>query len=673
MELLYTALGLLTGTAILLGLAALRPFNAHGTHTVRFTRICNTLGPVGIIAGCLTGFCAALSGAWSTPLTAVLPWGLPLGNGLLGIDPLSRLFLLPIFGLGAVCAFSGSVAMRHYPPDEHNMGAHWFFFALLILSLALVCTARDSVFFLLSWEVMSVSPFFLIEFNDEDAQVRDASWVYLVAAHLGAVCLLAVFALLWRETGSTAFAAFQIPPAAGAATAVLLLGVLGFGAKAGLAPMHVWLPEAHPAAPSHVSALLSGAMINAGLYGIIRLLDFFTPLSAAPAWWGWFLLFLGLGTGLVGVLKAMAQAGLKRMLAYSSVENMGIMLMGVGVGLVGLHAGNPWITLLGFCATLFHMLNHAAFKGLLFLCAGEVLHATGSVLMAHLGGLQKRIPLVGVAFAIGAASIACLPPFNGFFGEFLLVLSLGNGLQLASTEAVLGLLASLAGLALISGFAAAIFIKAYGITFLGEPRSGASESAHAPDFLALLPLLPPLLACVGLGMGAAWILPQIALALPAQLPPTPTLVNAASGLLGKAALLGLGGILLAGLLWGIRRWLLRGQHAPRRGPTWGCGFQNGTARIQYTSASFSEPTARIFGPAMGLKVHSQRDSGYFPARASLEISAPDRMRAGIFTPLFEGVTRVCDALKIIQHGRVHLYILYMLLTVVALLVWGLQA
>lgn len=673
MDMFLAALGILAATAGTTALLSLLP-RSGDTLLARLARQGISLGPVGIMLGCLVGLAAAISGPWNEALFHTLSfWALPFGHGLLGLDALSRVFLLPVFGLGCICAFSGMMSMRQYLPGEHNINAHWCFFCLLLFSLALVCTARDAVLFLLAWEVMSVSPFFLIEFHDEDATVREASWIYLVAAHLGAVFLLAFFGLLWGTAGDTAFSAFALVPTTGTAALLFVLGLVGFGAKAGLTPLHVWLPEAHPAAPSHVSALLSGAMINAGLYGMMRMLDFFTPLHTAPGWWGWLLLGLGLITGLTGILKAMAQANLKRLLAYSSVENMGIMLMGLGTGLVGLHSGNTWITLLGFCGTLLHMCNHAAFKGLLFLCAGEILHLVHSVRLEHLGGLQKRMPLVGVAFAVGAASIACMPPFNGFAGEFLLALALGNGLALSGTEAPLALLAALAGLALISGFAAVTFIKAYGITFLGEPRSGAAKGAAAPGTLEILPLLPLILACVGLGLGATWLLPLLSAALPLAAAPLPAQVTQASDLLWRVALLGLGGAMLTGAIVAARRWMLRGKKAPGRAPTWGCGFQAGTPRIQYTGASYAQPTARVFGAAMGLKVRLGMDKKYFPTRASLEISAPDRMRTALFAPLFEAVVRACDALKIIQHGRVHLYILYMLVTLVALLVWGLHA
>lgn len=672
MNMLLTALLTLTGAALIA---------AVGSLSLAGRRVAAMVSPLGIMLGCALGLAAALEGTlggtWE-PVSVLLPFGLPFepqGITALALDPLSRIFLLPVFGLGFVCALSGFFSLLRYPPHEHNAGAHWFFFALLLLAQAVVCTTPHAVLFLIAWEIMSVSPFFLIEFHDNEVHVREASWIYLVAAHLGALFLLLFFALLWQQSGTTAFA-FSIDPATSTGTLLFIFALLGFGAKAGLVPLHVWLPEAHPAAPSHISAFLSGSMINAGLYGLFRMLDFFGPVAELPAWWGWTLLALGLGTGLMGILKAMAQSNLKRLLAYSSVENMGIMLMGLGVGLVGMHSGQLWIALLGFTACLLHMLNHSAFKGLLFLCAGEVLHSVHTVRLDHLGGLQKRLPLVGAAFALGAAAIACLPPLNGFTGEFLLALGLAGGLQLPAVEASAGLLVALGGLALISGLAAATYIKAYGMAFLGEPRTGAAQCAEQAPPLELLPLLPPALACMALGLGAGWLLPLLLKALP--LPDTllasmRPLTDQASSLLVRAALLGVGMTLCVLLLLGLRRVLLHEGNTPTHQPTWGCGFQKGTSRIQYTGGSFSEPTSRLLGHIMGVRVRHGMDKGFFPAKGTLEATAVDQVRTSFFTPLFEIIEKTCDTLKIIQHGRIHLYILYMILTLTALLIWGLAA
>lgn len=682
MSLFITSICILATTAFLCALLAVRPLSRSAA------RAANAVGVAGAIAGCLAGLCAVGIGSWTGSEKLLLPLGLPIGACALGLDALSRLFLLPVFGLGLVCAASGGLALRHEAPDRHNLAAHWFFYHMLLLGMALVMTARDAVLFMLSWEVMSLAPFFLIDFNDGDSKVRDASWVYLVAAHLGAVALMAFFTLLWQTTGDTALeplrqAALSGPlmrPGAGVGTALFVLAVLGFGAKAGLAPMHVWLPEAHPAAPSHISALLSGAMINAGLYGLVRGIGLLAPPGAAPEWWGWGLLLLGLITGLMGILKASAQSNLKRLLAYSSVENMGLMAMGVGAGLIGQSCGNAWIAVLGYGGALLHMLNHAAFKGLLFLCAGEVLHATGTVRMPLLGGLQKRLPLLGAAFALGAAAIACLPPLNGFTGELVLALSLLDGPTLFGVERQMGLLLALTGLAAISGLAAALYAKAYGITFLGEPRSGFAASVHPLSWRTLWPLGIPAAVCLAGGLAAPWFFDlaagaaQSALPLPHNLAQAGLdgLAQARSSLVVGAKISGVG-LALALVFLAARRMLLQRRNVESM-PTWGCGFQGASPRIQYTDAGFSEPMAKLFAPVMGLKTRLRLDESLFPKNGGeLSVSAPDRLRSRLFTPLFTAVESLCNACKVIQHGKIHLYILYILATVVGLLIWGLRS
>ena len=669
------ALVILLSTAALTGILALLPL------TDERARWAGRLGAGGATLASLAGLSGIFFHLGQDPVTAAVPWGLPFGNGLLGLDGLSALFLLPVFGLGLTCACSGHIALRPIPAGEHNQPAHWFFFLLLLCGMALVMSARDAVLFLLAWEIMSLSPFFLIDFNDEDGNVRDAAWVYLVAAHLGVVPLMAFWAFLWQQGGATDFAALA---GVGARmgrprlSTLCLLSLAGFGAKAGLMPLHVWLPEAHPAAPSHISALLSGAMINAGLYGMIRSLDFFGPLPETPGWWGWLVLILGMATGCVGILKSLAQSNIKRMLAYSSVENMGIMLIGFGTALTGAQQGNAPLAALGFAACLMHMLNHASFKGLLFLCAGEVLHATGTVRMELLGGLQKRLPLTGAAFALGAASIACLPPLNGFMGEFSLVLALLDGARTPVPEVSLGLLFSLVAVTFISGLALTAFAKVYGIAFLGEPRSAAARNPHVPRARDLWPLALPALACVAGGLAGPLLHDTVA---PAAIQLTQRLVpsggSAAGALeatrssLASATLTGWLLLLLGAAALLARRHLLRGRvHSV---PTWGCGYQYGNARIQYTDASFSEPLSRLFAPIMGLKVSLRHDeAALFPHGSSVQISAPDRLRSGLFSPLFAAVERLCNACKILQHGKIHLYILYIFATTVALLVWGLN-
>lgn len=660
----------------------------------RQNRRSNLCGSTAAALACLIGFAGMAAGPWdfaSLPETANLAWGLPFGGFALLLDPVSRIFLLPVFGLGFVCALSGSIALRHERASEHNIAAHWFFYLLLLLGMALVACAADAILFLLAWEIMSLSPFFLIDFNDRDSTVRDASWTYLVAAHLGAVFLLAFFVGLWQATGITSLNPAALAPGladagTGVVSLLFILAVAGFGAKAGIAPMHVWLPDAHPAAPSHISALLSGAMINLGLYGVIRTISLLAGpagsipgiIGAAPAWWGWLLLLIGLCTALVGILKALAQGNLKRMLAYSSVENMGLMFTALGCGLLGASCGDAWAAFLGFSGALLHMLNHAGFKGLLFLCAGEVLHSAGTLRMELLGGLQKRMPLTGCLFALGAFSIACLPPFSGFTGEFAIFVGLANGASAQGVEQQLGLLLSLGLLALVSGFACALYVKAYGMVFLGRPRTGFAANAHAPGLAAIWPLLIPAAACVAGGLLAPLFFRIVSGPALGAAPLAGELLDeclvAATAILPSfwhIALLGwLVAIAVTGL-WLARKRLLAGRSV-RICETWGCGYQASSARIQYSEGSFSEPLARLFNPVMGIVRHGEPVSGVFPKPSSLGLSAPDRVKDLLLTPLFEGIEWLCNACKIIQHGKINLYILYIIATVVCLLIWGLK-
>ena len=635
----------------------------------------NMLGAGGACLGCVLGLASLFVGPWGATALLELPWGLPLGACVIGLDPLTRIFLLPVFGLGAVCALSGAAHFAHSSPHNHNLGAHWALYILLILAQALVLSARDAVLFLLAWELMSLAPFFLIEFYDHDAQVREASWIYLVAAHLGTVFLIGMFSLLWAQTGSTSFDVFsRVAFPLSTATLLFALALIGFGTKAGVVPFHVWLPEAHPAAPSHISAMLSGAMISAGIYGLARSLNFF---SVGNIWWGWTLLGAGICTGLVGILKALGQSELKRLLAYHSVENMGIALIGIATGYIGTQTGNAWMATLGYSAGFFHILNNAAMKGLLFLCAGEVLQSTRTAYLGHLGGLQKRMPWVGATFVLAATAISCLPPLSGFAGKFLLILALLGGSALQGLESQIAMFGAVIALVLMGGLTATAFAKAYGIGFLGEPRSAAARDAVEPGWLSRICLLILALCCLGLALAAPWVFDLMSTAALLLFPATMSkgagvqAAVAAMSLLEHYLLLGLGVVALIFAFCLLRKILLR-RHGTRKARTWDCGYQLGTPRIQYTSASFVEPLSRLFAAVVGVKRRYAQWGEFFPSRATCELRLSSGLLGNVFEPCFESVRQVCDKLKIVQHGYIHLYILYILVMIIGLLVWGLQ-
>lgn len=329
---------------------------------------------------------------------------------------------------------------------------------------------------------MSVSSFFLVLFENEKKDVPKAAWTYLVATHIGTLFLLAMFIILGNASGSFDFSSWNMLFPGALTSVVFVLAVIGFGTKAGFIPMHVWLPEAHPAAPSFVSALMSGAMIKTGIYGLVRIVTF---LGVPCIWWGYMLIVIGIVSGILGILLALAQHDLKRLLAYSSIENVGIISIGIGLGILGLSLNNPVLIIFGFTAGLLHVVNHAFFKGLLFLGAGAVLHATGTREMDIMGGLFKKMPLTGLFFLIGSAAICGLPPLNGFLSEFIIYFVSFKNI-IGHSNSIIVYLAVIASLALIGGLAVACFSKVVGIVFSGEPRSPVCHNAHEAGILMRL-------------------------------------------------------------------------------------------------------------------------------------------------------------------------------------------
>ena len=423
-------------------------------------------GAGGCVAWCVLALIPTVRVLGGGPPEAIrLAWDAPHGVFGVGLDALSAFFLLPVLVLSALGAVYGGNYLLAYR-GKKSLGSSWFFYNMFVAGMVMVVIARTALLFLLSWEVMSLSAFFLVTFEHEKKEVRRAGWVYLIATHLGAAFLFATFVLLGRHAGGLEFDAFQkmAPLDARSAGLIFILALIGFGAKAGFVPFHVWLPEAHPAAPSHVSALMSGVMIKMGLYGLLRVLTF---LGQPAPWWGLTLASLGLVTAFVGISLALQQRDIKRVLAYSSIENVGLIGLALGVGLWGWADDVPAAAVLGMTAALLHIWNHALMKGLMFFAAGSVLHGTGTKDMEKLGGLMKRMPQTGAAMMFGAVAIAALPPLNGFVGKWLMYLSL---LKCGfATDGGLGLTALLAVglLALIGGLAAIAFVRLTGIVLLG--------------------------------------------------------------------------------------------------------------------------------------------------------------------------------------------------------------
>jgi formate hydrogenlyase subunit 3/multisubunit Na+/H+ antiporter MnhD subunit len=599
-----------------------------------------------------------------------VPWPVPFGEFFLELDPLAAWFLVPTLLLSALSAIYGVGYLRAWQ-GRRSLGPVWFFYCVLVLGMMLVLLARNAVLFLFAWELMAVASFFLVTFEHERESVREAGWIYFVATHLGTAFLLMFFLLTARETGSMDFNVWAEKgiQTRGLADILFLLAIVGFGTKAGFMPFHVWLPEAHPAAPSHVSALMSGVMIKTGIYGLLRSLTF---LGAPPLWWGWLLIGIGLTSGVLGVLFALAQHDLKRLLAYHSVENIGIIALGIGVGLLGVSTGSPTLMVLGFGGGLLHVLNHALFKGLLFFGAGAVLQGTGTHEIDHLGGLLKRMPWTAATFLIGAVAISGLPPLNGFVSEFLIFLGAFQGGATLGAAGAVPLLALIAGLALIGGLAAACFTKAFGVVFLGEPRTEHASHTHETGWAMRLPMLLLAAGCALIGLFA----PVVVGALQAVLENTTGLrrevvrenLAAAAGPLSLVVIGTVAFLLLLVALFLLRRGLLAGRPV-EQGVTWGCGYAQPTARMQYTASSFVQPVTTLFRWLLGTHRQVQRPEGVMPANASLTTETPDLCHGNLYRPGFLKVNWGLSKLRRLQQGQVQLYVLYIAVTLIVLLAW----
>ncbi len=622
---------------------------------------------VAAIVGCIPTIQVLMGGATQQ---FHFPWPVPYGEFFIELDPLSAWFLLPTLLLSALCAIYGVGYLRSWQ-GRRSLGPVWFFYGLLVLGMVLVLLARNAVLFLFAWELMAVASFFLVTFEHERESVREAGWIYFVATHLGTAFLLAFFLLLARETGSMDFNvwAAQGIHTQGLASVLFLLAVVGFGTKAGFMPLHVWLPEAHPAAPSHVSALMSGVMIKTGIYGLLRT---FTFLGMPPLWWGWVLIGIGLTSGVLGVLFALAQHDLKRLLAYHSVENIGIIALGLGVGLLGMNSGSTVLIVLGYGGALLHVLNHALFKGLLFLGAGAVLHGTKTLEIDHLGGLLKRMPWTAVTFLVGAVAISGLPPLNGFVSEFLIFLGAFKGGISTVGEIAVPLLALIAGLALIGGLAVACFTKAFGIVFLGEPRSEHAAHAHEAGWTMRLPMLALAAGCVFIGLLAPVVVGSLQTVLEDVTGLRPEVVSlnlaATKTSLTFVVIGSLTFLVVTVALVLLRRRLLAGRRV-EQSVTWGCGYPQPTPRIQYTASSFAQPLTDLFKVLLGTRKRILRPHGFFPPEGSLETITPDISHEEMYRPMFERGKAWLSQLRWLQHGNVQLYVLYIAVTLIVLLVW----
>ena len=631
--------------------------------------IINVIFPAGAIASLVL----AATGLWALGEhvgNAVLPMGLPDLPLHLRLDPLSGFFLILLGGASFGVSLFSSGYFRSML--NHALGLLCLEYHLFLAGMALVLLADDAYMFMVAWETMALSSYFLVTTDHRIPDIRKAGYLYLLIAHVGAIAILLSFGVMQggHGIGAYTFAAMRESHLSTFwSSVVFLLALFGFGAKAGLLPLHVWLPEAHPAAPSPVSALMSGIMLKTAIYGILRVT--FDLLGVRQWWWGVLVLALGLVTAIYGVMFAAVQGDMKRLLAYSSIENIGLLMVGIGLAIIFHVYGKDALAALSLTAMLYHSLNHAFFKSLLFIGTGSILHATGERNMGRMGGLIRYMPWVAVLMLVGVLSISGLPPFNGFVSEWLLLQAflLSPGLPNSYIDMLIPVAAAV--IALAAALAAYVMVKFYGIIFLGRLRGEAREQPHDAGIWERAGMGWLALVCVVLGLAPVFVVHKLDLVT--QMLAGRGLGNAASGWLFLAPvdterasyspvyfLLAVLVVTLVTAL--VVRHYYHGRL--RRGPAWDCGFPAQTSRMQDTAEGFGQPIRRIFEPFF--RIERELPSA-FDANPRYHGRSDDRLWYALYLPIKRIVEKLSSWASLMQHGRIHLYLTYTFVTLIVLL------
>jgi formate hydrogenlyase subunit 3/multisubunit Na+/H+ antiporter MnhD subunit len=632
---------------------------------------------------------AVAAGIWTVSdnmvSRVVLPLGLPDLPFHIRLDQLSGFFLVVIGLLSSFVSIYSLGYLKGYL-GLRPVTSLVVFSALFLAGMFLVVLADDAFFFLIAWEMMAASSYYLVLFEDERVENRRAAFLYLVVAHVGAIAILLSFGVMaGLATGFSGFQSYafdamretELP--SGLASVAFLLAFFGFSAKAGVIPLHVWLPEAHPVAPSNVSAIMSGVMLKTAIYGIVRVV--FDLIGDFPWWWGALVLVFGLVSAVLGVLYALMQHDLKRLLAYHSVENIGIILIGIGLAMIFTSFDLPLLAALALIAGLYHTLNHALFKGLLFMGAGAVLHATHERNMEEMGGLIRFMPWTAVFFLVGCVSISALPPFNGFVSEWLTYQAflLSPGLPSPLLNLLIPLGAAL--LALTSALAAACFVKAFGVTFLGHRRGHHHGIVHEAGWSMRIGMMLASLSCLALG-----VLPTVVIQWMdplAEMLVGGTIAASASGFgwmwltpiaaerasySAPVAFIGILSVVVVTYLLLHTR-----PGALHRVPLWDCGFERITSRMQYTATSFAMPIRRIFGFIFSIKEHVGQlppaTHPAFPQRLNYHLRVRDRFWMWIYQPVVDASFWLSRRIGRMQHGRIQIYLIYSFVTILVLLIF----
>lgn len=611
------------------------------------------------------------------PAAAVLLSGVPLGKTIymspvLGdvsfvIDPLSAFFLIVI----SIMSFLGTVYangyMKPYLDKGMNTSSHCFFLMMLIASMLAVVTVQNALFFLIVWELMSLSSFFLVIFEGEKKEVISAGIKYLVYMHLSVIFIIAAFVLLNLHSDSLNFADFRAALQGNVmlSNIVFFLAFVGFGIKAGFVPFHNWLPDAHPAAPTHVSGIMSGVMIKTGIYGILRVLLF---VGAPSKFISYLVLVVAVVSALYGVLYAITQHDIKRLLAYHSIENIGIIGIGIAVGMLGLAYGKPIVAALGFAGGILHILNHSIFKELLFFAAGSAYLKSHTRNIEALGGLIKPMPYTALMFIIGSVAICGLPPFNGFISEFLIYAGMIAGVPSSEINLFIALIFAVAGLAMVGTMAILCFTKASGIMFLGSPRT--EHAANVKEDVSKVMLIPMgilALATLAIGMFPQYIIGGAV--MPASMfvrgEDAYAVFSSIVGMMGTLSFYFFIFFMIILVLFAIRAKLGRKAEVHT---TWGCGYDRPNAHMQYTASSYADLFISTLKPLFKRVAHIKKPKDLFPKEAYYELEIEDIEEAYIVKPLVMWDEKLLAKFERIQSGNIQQYILFGLVFLIAAII-----
>jgi len=553
-----------------------------------------------------------------------------------------------VFACGAVY---GCGYMRHYNGRPLRNTLHWINYAVAYVSMMLLCVVQNSIAFLVSWEIMALSSFFLIIYESEKPETIKAGVNFFIQSHISVVLLTAGFMMIAAKTGSYEFNAIPRYCAHNNGMAAFLLLFAGFAVKAGFVPFHTWLPYAHPAAPAHISGVMSGVIIKIGIFGILRMISWFS-IDFVTA--GAIILTVSAISGLYGVMMAILQHNLKKLLAYHSIENIGIIGMGIGLGCIGAGAGNAVLASLGFAGALLHTLNHALFKSVLFFCSGNVYHGTHTLDIESLGGLAKKMPWTAALFLIASIAICGLPPMNGFISEFLIYSGLFGWMQGAEPGVTTGAVFSILALVMIGGLAILCFTKAFGIIFLGTPRK--EIDAHEMEPCRIVPLVIEAVIMLSIGLCPSLYIKLAGNALEC-FPYASTTALAATTNLNLVGLAGAIFLLLAAFIY-----VAKSRHNAKRkvdeGPTWGCGYTEGTPKIQYTATSFVKTYVQLFSFILGNKKEQKLPTEIFPTSGHFESESYDKLENTLIDKPLGAYHRLMDRFSFLQNGKMQFYVLY---------------